>query len=240
VGVTSCRNGCSTSSCRVRMSARLTSPSPPTPASTRSSRLPGCTRSRCPRSCRTPSSVDPRDASTTPVSSSVAARCTPQRTCSRAACGAMVGDFRVGVFADPNGAYTTSAAVVARVDAALRETTGSGLAGRTLTVFGTGPVGLCTAILAARQGARARLCQLIADDDRRAALRFLRTLRGRGDLDVGGNPRRQARGARGDRSAGLRSPCRHPRGRPRSARRGPGPACRGGYQRRPRQAASRA
>lgn len=85
---------------------------------------------------------------------------------------AMVGDFQVGVFADPNGAYTTSAAVVALVEKAVNASTGAGLAGRTVSVFGTGPVGLCTAILAARQGAKARLCQLTADDDSKAALRF--------------------------------------------------------------------
>lgn len=85
---------------------------------------------------------------------------------------AMVGDFQVGVFADPNGAYTTSAAVVALVEKAVNACTGAGLAGRTVSVFGTGPVGLCTAILAARQGAKARLCQLTADDDSKAALRF--------------------------------------------------------------------
>lgn len=85
---------------------------------------------------------------------------------------AMVGDFRVGVFADPNGAYTTSASVVALVERALYESTGSGLEGRTFAVFGTGPVGLCTAVLAAKQGANAQLCQLTADDDAKVALRF--------------------------------------------------------------------
>lgn len=85
---------------------------------------------------------------------------------------AMVGEFKVGVFADPNGAYTTSAAVVALVEKAVQERTGAGLNGRTVSVFGPGPVGLCTAILAARQGARTRLCQLTADDDAKAALRF--------------------------------------------------------------------
>ena len=85
---------------------------------------------------------------------------------------AMVGDFRVGVFADPNGAYTTSASVVALVERALNERTGAGLAGRTIAVFGTGPVGLCTAILAVKQGAKAQLCQLTAEDDPKAALRF--------------------------------------------------------------------
>lgn len=85
---------------------------------------------------------------------------------------AMVGDFRVGVFADPNGAYTTSASVIALVERALAERTGSGFAGRSVAVFGTGPIGLCAAVLAARQGARTSLCQLTADDDSRSAMRF--------------------------------------------------------------------
>lgn len=85
---------------------------------------------------------------------------------------AMVGDFKVGIFADPNGAYTTSGSVVALTERALVERTGTGLAGRTVSVFGTGPVGLCTAVLAAKQGAKAQLCQLTADDDQKVALRF--------------------------------------------------------------------
>jgi methylene-tetrahydromethanopterin dehydrogenase len=44
--------------------------------------------------------------------------------------------------------------------------------GRTVAVFGAGPVGLCTAILASNQGARVKLCQLTADDDEKSALRF--------------------------------------------------------------------
>ncbi|MFO1436328.1 MAG: NAD(P)-dependent methylenetetrahydromethanopterin dehydrogenase [Gammaproteobacteria bacterium] len=85
---------------------------------------------------------------------------------------AMVGDFRVGVFADPNGAYTTSGSVVALIERAIQQRTGAGLEGRNVSVFGTGPVGLCIAVLAARQGAKPRLCQLTADDDQRVALRF--------------------------------------------------------------------
>lgn len=85
---------------------------------------------------------------------------------------AMVGDFRVGVFADPNGAYTTSASVIALAERALVERTGSGFEGRDVAIFGTGPIGLCAAVLAARQGARTSLCQLTADDDAKAALRF--------------------------------------------------------------------
>jgi len=85
---------------------------------------------------------------------------------------AMVGPFEVGVFADPNGAYTTSASIVALVEQTLKERTGKGLQGRTVSVFGTGPVGLSTAVLTTEQGARTRLCQLTADDDKRVAARF--------------------------------------------------------------------
>lgn len=85
---------------------------------------------------------------------------------------AMVGPFEVGVFADPNGAYTTSASIVALVEKTLQNQYGSGLNNRTVTIFGTGPVGLCTAVLAAQQGANTRLCQLTADDDKRVADRF--------------------------------------------------------------------
>ena len=85
---------------------------------------------------------------------------------------AMVGPFEVGVFADPNGAYTTSGSIVALVEQVLKEHFSKNLNGLNVAVFGTGPVGICTAILAAQQGARVKLCQLLADDDHRSALRF--------------------------------------------------------------------
>lgn len=85
---------------------------------------------------------------------------------------AMVGDFKVGVFADPNGAYTTSASLVALAAQVLQDKHNCGLQGKTVAVFGAGPVGLCTAILAAKEGAKVKLCQLTADDDRRSAIRF--------------------------------------------------------------------
>jgi methylene-tetrahydromethanopterin dehydrogenase len=85
---------------------------------------------------------------------------------------AMVGPFEVGVFADPNGAYTTSASILALVEQVLIKNTEKGIQGRKVAVFGTGPVGLCTAILAAQQGAQVKLCQLVADDDERSANRF--------------------------------------------------------------------
>jgi methylene-tetrahydromethanopterin dehydrogenase len=85
---------------------------------------------------------------------------------------AMVGPFKVGVFADPNGAYTTSASIVALIEQILKEKAAAGLKGRKVAVFGTGPVGLCTAILVQQQGAIVKLCQLVADDDERSAIRF--------------------------------------------------------------------
>lgn len=85
---------------------------------------------------------------------------------------AMVGDFQVGVFADPNGAYTTSASVVALVEQTLKKQTGSGVNGRNVAVFGTGPVGLCVAALVSRLGASTKLCHLTADDDQRVAIGF--------------------------------------------------------------------
>lgn len=85
---------------------------------------------------------------------------------------AMVGPFEVGVFADPNGAYTTSASVVALIEKTLQKETGNGLEGLSVAVFGGGPVGLCSAVLAAKQGAKPYLCQLTADEEIKAANRF--------------------------------------------------------------------
>ncbi len=85
---------------------------------------------------------------------------------------AMVGPFQVGVFVDPNGAYTTAASIVALVEQAVLKRTGGNLKGRNVSVFGCGPVGLSTAILTAQQGATTTLCQLTADDDEKTAKRF--------------------------------------------------------------------
>lgn len=85
---------------------------------------------------------------------------------------AMIGPFEVGVFADPNGAYTTSASVVALVDQVLKEHHGKSLNGCKVSIFGTGPVGTCVAILAAKQGASVNLCQLVAEDEQRTVISF--------------------------------------------------------------------
>lgn len=71
-----------------------------------------------------------------------------------AARGAMVPPFQVSVFADPSGAFTTAAAMIAKVEQALAKAHGASLAGRRVVVFGgTGPVGMVAALLAARAGA---------------------------------------------------------------------------------------
>ena len=74
--------------------------------------------------------------------------------------GAMVGPFEVAVLADPNGAYTTSAALVALIEQRLRARSGTGLEGRSVQILGGGPVGLCTAVLVAQGGGRPRLVRL--------------------------------------------------------------------------------
>lgn len=71
-----------------------------------------------------------------------------------AARGAMVPPFEVSVLADPSGAFTTAAAMVASAERMLRERREQGLSGaRTLVFGGTGPVGMTCAVLAAKAGA---------------------------------------------------------------------------------------
>ena len=73
---------------------------------------------------------------------------------------AMVPPFEVAMLADPNGAYTTSAALVALVERYLGARDGTGLEGRSVQILGGGPVGLCTAVLVAQGGGRPRLVRL--------------------------------------------------------------------------------
>lgn len=71
---------------------------------------------------------------------------------------AMVPPFEVSVFADPSGAITTAAALVACIESAVKKSTGGDLKGRKLHIFGgTGPVGICAGILAEKCGAEVYL-----------------------------------------------------------------------------------
>lgn len=70
----------------------------------------------------------------------------------------MVKPFVVSLMADPSGAYSTAAAMVACVDAALKKQHGHGLQGQRVVVLGgTGPVGRVAGVLAAQGGADVRL-----------------------------------------------------------------------------------
>ncbi|MFT5132401.1 MAG: methylene-tetrahydromethanopterin dehydrogenase [Gammaproteobacteria bacterium] len=62
---------------------------------------------------------------------------------------AMVPPFEVSVFADPSGAITTAAAVIAAVEFWIKKQSGEDLQGKKVHIFGgTGPVGICAGILA--------------------------------------------------------------------------------------------
>lgn len=75
-----------------------------------------------------------------------------------AARNAMFAPFACSVMADPSGAFTTAAAMIAKVEKHLHDKRGEDLTGKTFTVFGaTGPVGGCAAIIAANCGARVQL-----------------------------------------------------------------------------------
>lgn len=75
---------------------------------------------------------------------------------------ALVPPFELSVFADPNGAYTTSAALVALVARHLKARGQASFKNLNAMVFGGGPVGLCTAVLIAQQGGNPHLVRLTA------------------------------------------------------------------------------
>jgi methylene-tetrahydromethanopterin dehydrogenase len=76
----------------------------------------------------------------------------------QAAKQAMVPPFKVSVFADPAGSFTTGAAMMAKVEKALTRHFSRTLAGTRIAVFGaTGVVGFCTAVIAAKEGAAVTL-----------------------------------------------------------------------------------
>jgi len=71
---------------------------------------------------------------------------------------AMFAPFECSIFADPSGAFTTAAAMIAKLEFHLKKQFNEDLTGKTLSVFGAnGPVGGCAAIIAAQQGAIVQL-----------------------------------------------------------------------------------
>lgn len=68
---------------------------------------------------------------------------------------AMVPPFEISVFADPAGSFTTAAAMVAKVEKALDKKFDRTLKDTRIAIFGaTGVVGFCTAVIAAKEGAK--------------------------------------------------------------------------------------
>ena len=76
----------------------------------------------------------------------------------RTAKQSMVPPFQVSVFADPSGAFTTAAAMVALVERELQAKFNTELKGKSvLALGGTGPVGQIAAVLAAKAGAQVKI-----------------------------------------------------------------------------------
>lgn len=71
---------------------------------------------------------------------------------------AMVPPFIISLFVDPAGSFTTAAAMVARLERAMRASHGRELSGTRILVFGaTGVVGFASAVIAALEGAQVTL-----------------------------------------------------------------------------------
>jgi methylene-tetrahydromethanopterin dehydrogenase len=71
---------------------------------------------------------------------------------------AMVPPFEVNLFADPSGAFTTAAAMIAKVEQQLYKMGCEGLKGRNVVLLGgTGPVGTAAAVLASMAGSHVRV-----------------------------------------------------------------------------------
>jgi methylene-tetrahydromethanopterin dehydrogenase len=78
---------------------------------------------------------------------------------------AMVPPFEVSVFADPSGAFTTAAALVACVEKELKAKHGKELKACSALVFGgTGPVGIATGVIASLAGAETALIDHLSLD----------------------------------------------------------------------------
>ncbi|MCL7419299.1 MAG: methylenetetrahydromethanopterin dehydrogenase [Methylobacter sp.] len=88
----------------------------------------------------------------------------------RAAKHAMVPPFEVSVFADPSGAFTTAAGMVAAVERELMTKFNTTLADKNiLALGGTGPVGQAAAVIAAQAGAHVRIIGRQLDKAQRVA-----------------------------------------------------------------------
>jgi methylene-tetrahydromethanopterin dehydrogenase len=78
---------------------------------------------------------------------------------------AMVPPFEVSILADPSGAFTTAAAVVACVERQLQQHHRMSLEGARVVIFGgTGPIGVATGVIASLAGATTTLVDYLSID----------------------------------------------------------------------------
>ena len=94
---------------------------------------------------------------------------------------AMFQPFEMSTFSDPSGAFTTAAAMVAKVDAYLKSHQ-QALSGQTIAIFGaSGTVGSTAALIAARQGAT---IQMMAHRDTAKMQHYVDDLQQRYEVDL--------------------------------------------------------
>lgn len=97
---------------------------------------------------------------------------------------AMVPPFEISVMADPSGAFTTAAALVACVERELKGKFDQTYENTQAVVFGgTGPVGIATAVIAALQGAKTTIVDHFSLD---TALEFAEEAKRRYGVDLRG------------------------------------------------------
>ncbi len=102
---------------------------------------------------------------------------------SKAAQDALVPPFKLSIFADPAGSFTTAGAMVACVERVLKEKKQAELAGAAVCVFGaTGVVGFSSAVICAQEGAKVTL---VGHDGPDRVRREAEEIKKRFDLDVG-------------------------------------------------------
>ena len=95
---------------------------------------------------------------------------------------AFVPPFRLSLFVDPGGSFTTAAAMIAIVSRKLRDLSGNGLSGRRVLIFGgTGVVAYGAAVLATGEGARP---VLVGYDGRDRVARIAEAIRTRFGAEV--------------------------------------------------------
>ncbi|MET0313884.1 MAG: NAD(P)-dependent methylenetetrahydromethanopterin dehydrogenase [Hansschlegelia sp.] len=84
----------------------------------------------------------------------------------KAAASALFPPFEISIFADPSGAFTTAAAMIALVEKHLRDKRPNGIEGARVQVYGaTGIIGGVAAVIAANAGAHVTLVSHLTIED---------------------------------------------------------------------------